>query len=203
MGWLEEFRAQPLNLPGTAFYHAIQCRKRLEEIFRVELEKKNGFNINNDLMDGLIQIKDDEGNTLSQQEVLDNIVILVAGFESTSLASMWAIYYLAKFPNVLKKLQEENMAITKKKQGTFITSEDFSELKYTNKVVEETIRMANVSSVIFRLVTKEVKGTASMTLEPVRPGTYQVFGVDLEFVQNMLARIQLALLLHHLSVRYR
>jgi hypothetical protein len=26
-------------------------------------------------------------------------------YESTSLVSMWAIYYLAKFPNVLEKLR--------------------------------------------------------------------------------------------------
>ena len=32
------------------------------------------------------------------------------------------------------ELQEENMGIRKKKQGDFITSEDVSKLKYTNKV---------------------------------------------------------------------
>ncbi|KAM1026110.1 hypothetical protein FF1_039056 [Malus domestica] len=55
---------------------------------------------------------------------------------------MCAIYYLAKHPTVLKKLQEDNMAIKKNKKGDFITSEDVSKMKYTNKVVEETIRMA-------------------------------------------------------------
>ncbi|XWS51071.1 hypothetical protein CRYUN_Cryun12cG0144800 [Craigia yunnanensis] len=236
-GLVRGIRALPLNLPGTASYHAIQCRKRVEAIFRVELEKKkNGFNINNDLMDGLIEIKDDEGNKLSEQEVLDNIVsLVVAGYNSTSLASMWAIYYLAKFPNVQKKLQEENMGIRKKKQGDFITSEDVSTLKYTNKVVEETIRMANIAAVIFRLVTKETeyKGykipknwkvilwlrylhtnpenfEEPMCFNPdrwnerARPGTYQVFGGGSRICAgNMLARIQIALLLHHLSVGYR
>ncbi|GMY15695.1 ent-kaurenoic acid oxidase-like [Fagus crenata] len=55
-------------------------------------------------------------------------------YESTSLVSLWAIYYLAKFPNVLEKLREENMAVTKNKKGDFITSEDVSKMKYTNKV---------------------------------------------------------------------
>ncbi|XVF09155.1 hypothetical protein REPUB_Repub07fG0067300 [Reevesia pubescens] len=160
-GMVKGVKGQPLNLPGTAFYNAIQCRKRLEAIFRAELEKKkkkNGFNITNDLMDGLIEMKDEEGNELSEQEVIENIVsLIVAGYESTSLASMWVIYYLAKFPIVLKKLQEENMAIKNEKQGAFITSEDVSKLKYTNKVVEETIRMANISAIIFRIATKEVE----------------------------------------------
>jgi ent-kaurenoic acid hydroxylase len=58
-------------------------------------------------MDGLMQIEDDEGSQyLSDQEVLDNIVgLVVAGYESTSVASTWAIYYLAKYPHVLAKLR--------------------------------------------------------------------------------------------------
>lgn len=59
-----------------------------------------------DLMDGLIQLKDDEGNQLSDTEILDNIVsLVVAGYESTSLSIMWALYYLPKYPNVLQKLR--------------------------------------------------------------------------------------------------
>lgn len=74
----------------------------------VELEKKKTQKevVTNDLMDGLMQITDDEGNKLCDQEVLDNIVsLVVAGYASTSLASMWAIYYLAKYPNVLITLR--------------------------------------------------------------------------------------------------
>ncbi|XVF09154.1 hypothetical protein REPUB_Repub07fG0067200 [Reevesia pubescens] len=236
-GMVKGIRAHPLNLPGTAAYHGVQCRKRLEAIFRAELEKKkNGVNVANDLMDGLIEMKDEDGNKLGEQEVVDNIVsLIVGGYESTSIASMWAIYYVAKFPMVLKKLQKENMAIRKKKQGDFITSDDVSKLKYTNKVVEETIRMANIASIIFRLVTKEVeyKGykipknwkvilwlryihtnpenfedplcfNPDRWNEPARPGTYQAFGGGPRICAgNMLARIQLGLLLHHLSIGYR
>ncbi|KAM2076258.1 hypothetical protein ACFX1T_039023 [Malus domestica] len=124
----------------------LQCRKNLEAIFSLELEKKKSQKLmTNDLMDGLMQIKDEEGNKLSDQEVVDNIVsLVVGGYASTSIASMWAIYYLAKHPTVLKKLQEENMAIKKNKKGDFISNEDVSKLKYTKKVVEETIRIATL-----------------------------------------------------------
>ncbi|KAF7812749.1 ent-kaurenoic acid oxidase 1-like [Senna tora] len=54
-----------------------------------------------------MQIRDDEGNLLSDKQVVDNIVsLIVAGYVSTALVSMWAIYYLAKFPRVLTKLRE-------------------------------------------------------------------------------------------------
>ncbi|KAL5544344.1 hypothetical protein UlMin_008128 [Ulmus minor] len=159
-GLVSGIRAQPFNIPGSAYHHARQCRKKLETIFRAELEKKKmeKSGEKNDLMDGLMQIEDDEGNKLSDEEVLDNIVsLVVAGYESTSLATTWAIYNLSKYPNVLQKLREENMAISKNKTGDFITSEDVSKMKYTNKVVEETIRIANIAQVIFRSATKDVE----------------------------------------------
>lgn len=47
-----------------------------------------------------------EDKQLSDTEVIDNIVsLVVAGYVSTSLAIMWAIYYLAKYPQVLQKLR--------------------------------------------------------------------------------------------------
>jgi ent-kaurenoic acid hydroxylase len=162
-GVLKGVRAHPLNFPGTTYYHATQCWKKLAAMFMLEVEKRkklaqNGEKTTNDLLDGLMQIKDEEGNKLSDQEVLDNIVGLVTGgYESTTLASMWAIYYLSKFPHVLDKLREENRALSKNKAGDFITSEDVSKLGYTKKVVEEVVRLANVSVFVSRLVTNEVE----------------------------------------------
>lgn len=53
-----------------------------------------------------MQMKDEQGSKLSEDEVLDNIVsLIIAGYISTSAAIMWALYYLAKYPDVLQKLQ--------------------------------------------------------------------------------------------------
>ncbi|XP_058762852.1 ent-kaurenoic acid oxidase 2-like [Vicia villosa] len=239
-GILPGVRAYPINIPGFAYYNALQCRRKLEDIFSIELNKRKLKNRNKvealDLMDGLMQIEDDEGDKLSDKEVVDNIVSLVlGGYISTSLVSMWAIYLLAKYPNVLKLLREENMAFTKGNSGDFITAKDVSNLKYTNKVVEEVIRMSNISAFIFRKVVNEVdykgykipKGWKVISMlryihtdpenfrdpmyfnpdrwnETAKPGTYQVFGAGQRLCPgNMLARVQLALLLHHLSIGYK
>ncbi|XXG64218.1 hypothetical protein AAC387_Pa05g2224 [Persea americana] len=92
----------------------------------------------NDLMDGLRQIRDEEGKQLGDEEVLDNIIFLViAGYESTSIATMWSLYYLCKYPNVLRQLRAENMEIKERKKGDgdFLTMDDISEMKYTRKVM--------------------------------------------------------------------
>ncbi|CAN0900763.1 Ent-kaurenoic acid oxidase 2, partial [Linum grandiflorum] len=138
-GMTNGFRAQPLNFPGTAFHHALQCRKKVTDIFRKVLEKRkkeDDHGTTDDLMDGLRRMEDEDGNRLSDEEVLDNIVsFVIAGYESTSLSIMWSTYYLAKYPQVLTKLREENIALRKNKaDGEAITSDDISKLKYTNKV---------------------------------------------------------------------
>ncbi|KAK1293513.1 Ent-kaurenoic acid oxidase 1 [Acorus calamus] len=164
MGLVGGFRAYPLDFPGTAFRRALQCRKKLNVMFRRELEKKKkkkkgkeAEDMEGDLMDGLMRMKDEEGKPLSDEEVLDNIIsLVVAGYQSTALATMWALYHLAKSPHALHKLREENMALSKKNKGDFITMEDISQLKYTAKVVEETIRLANIAPVLFRAVTRDV-----------------------------------------------
>ncbi|XP_038703549.1 ent-kaurenoic acid oxidase 2-like [Tripterygium wilfordii] len=239
-GIVKGIRAQPLHLPGTASHYGTKCRRKLDEIFMEELKKKkeqiNGAEKTNDLMDGLMEIKDEEGNQLSDIEVVHNIVsLIVAGYESTSLATMWAVYCLAKYPNVLQKLREENMAMKKNNPEDLITREDVSKLEYTNKVVKESIRMANVTSFVFRSVAKEVEfegyripkdwkvilwfrylHTNSEYFddpmcfnpdrwdEPAKAGTYLVFGQGPRLCPgNSLARISIAVFLHHLSIGYK
>ncbi|XP_038704941.1 ent-kaurenoic acid oxidase 2-like [Tripterygium wilfordii] len=239
-GMVKGIRAQPLNFPGTASHYGTKCRRKLDEIFMEELKKKkeqiNGAEKTNDLMDGLMEIKDEQGNQLSDIEVVHNIVsLVVGGYESTSLATMWAVYCLAKYPNVLQKLRDENMAMKKNEPEDFITSEDVSKLKYTNKVVEESIRMANIALLSFRLVTKEVEFEGYRIPkdwkvivwlrylhtnpeyfddpmcfnpdrwdEPTKGGTYMVFGLGPRLCPgNTLARISIAVFLHHLSIGYK
>ncbi|KAK6924945.1 Cytochrome P450 [Dillenia turbinata] len=235
----------------------LDCRRKLKEIFRAELETRKqdrlqGVESRNDLMDGLTAIKDEEGNQLKDEEVLDNIVTLVvAGYESTALSSMWAIYFLAKSPKVLQKIREENQALSQEKNGGFITTEEISKLNLARRpgswpnpalgvyllchVVEETLRMANISSFNFRVAAEDVeykgykipKGWKVLTWirfihtnpehfddplsfnpdrwdQPMRPGTFQAFGGGARVCPgNSLARMQLAILIHHLSVGYK
>ncbi|CAI9112319.1 OLC1v1012756C1 [Oldenlandia corymbosa var. corymbosa] len=159
-GMVKGIRSFPINLPGTAYHHAIQCRKKAVAIFQEELDKhRDGFasqKTRNDLMDGLMNLKDEEGKQLSDVEVVDNIVsLVVAGYESTSISIMWALYYLAKYPSVIRKLQEEHSSICTN-GDQYVTSDDIQKLQYTTKVVEETIRLANTASIIFRKARNDV-----------------------------------------------
>ncbi|KAL6847465.1 hypothetical protein ACP4OV_023318 [Aristida adscensionis] len=239
-GLVAGLRAFPVDLPGTAFRHARKCRRKLNAVFREELERRRrkaaAMDEEEDLMGGLMEMEDEEGRKLSEEEVVDNIVSLViAGYESTSNAIMWAAYHLAKSPQALRSLREENVAISKDKNGGFITLDDIPNMKFTAKVVEETIRLANIAPMVHRVAHKDVeyggytipKGWKVVVWlrslhtdpnyydnplsfnpdrwdKPVKPGTYQVFGGGYRICAgNMLARLQLTIMLHHLSVGYK
>ncbi|KAK1278489.1 Ent-kaurenoic acid oxidase 2 [Acorus gramineus] len=103
VGLVGGVRAYPLDFPGTAFHHALQCRKKLNAMFRGELEKKKkkkggeAGDMEGDLMDGLMRMKDEEGKPLSDEEVLDNIIsLVVAGYETTALATIIIGYRIPK-----------------------------------------------------------------------------------------------------------
>ncbi|CDP21942.1 unnamed protein product, partial [Coffea canephora] len=124
---------------GTAYHHALQCRKKGNTFFTDVINKRkyegDAARAEYDLLDQLLHLKDDDGKQLQDTEVLDNIVgLIIAGCESTSLSIMWVVYYLAKYPNVLKKLQEEHKNLGR--NGDFITRDDIVNLQYTNKVCQ-------------------------------------------------------------------
>ncbi|XP_052174790.1 ent-kaurenoic acid oxidase-like isoform X7 [Diospyros lotus] len=241
VGLIRGLRAYPFYFPGTAYHHAFRCRKKAEAIFWEELERRkksrvDGSKNKNDLMEELMKLKNEEGKPLMDMEVIDNIItLLVGGYFSTSLAMMWALYYLAEYPDVLQKLREENMQISQEKNDEFITSDDISKMKYTNKVVEETLRMANISQFLVRTATRDVdykgyripKGWKIIVWNrylhtdpenyddpmrfnpdrwdaPAKPGTHMVFGWGSRLCAgNMLAKLQVAIFIHHLAVGYK
>ncbi|KAK3151265.1 hypothetical protein QOZ80_3AG0243750 [Eleusine coracana subsp. coracana] len=86
-GLVAGIRAFPLDLPGIAFRHARRCRK-LDAVFGEEVERRRMAPLDGeDLMSGLMQMEDERGNKLSDDEVVNNVVsLVVAGYESTSNA---------------------------------------------------------------------------------------------------------------------
>ena len=53
-----------------------------------------------------MEMEDEQGKKLCDDEIVDNIVsLVVAGYESTANAIMWAAYHLAKSPHALHKLR--------------------------------------------------------------------------------------------------
>ncbi|KAJ8429363.1 hypothetical protein Cgig2_033195 [Carnegiea gigantea] len=120
-------------------------RGKFKSIMMVELEKRKQQNKNakeaKDLMDQLMQMNDEEGKNLTDEEVLYNIV---------------------------SSIHEENIQLAKEKTDRFITCEDVLKLKYTNKVVEETARLANLSGFVFRKTIEDIDYRGTQLFPPTK-----------------------------------
>jgi len=157
-------RAMAINLPGFAFHRAFKARKKLVSVLQGVLNERRarkrlpaGSSV--DMMDRLIEAEDEHGRRLDDEEIIDILVMyLNAGHESSGHICMWATVYLQKHPEIFAKAkaeQEEIMrSIPSSQMG--LSLRDFRRMEYLSQVIDETLRLVNISYVSFREATKDV-----------------------------------------------
>jgi cytochrome P450 len=92
-----------------------------------------------DILALFVQARDADGEPLSDEELLDQIItLLLAGHETTTTGLAWAFERLVRHPSVLERLESE-----------LATSED----TYLDAVVNETLRVRPVIDGVWRKLT--------------------------------------------------
>tara|TARA_R110002072_G_scaffold303087_1_gene493090 strand:- start:16208 stop:17707 length:1500 start_codon:yes stop_codon:yes gene_type:complete len=92
-----------------------------------------------DMMSMLLDAKYQDGSSMSDQLVMDELITLfVAGHETTSNALTWTIYLLTQNPDIQKNLQEELDRVLESRDAQF---NDLESLKYTEMVIKESMRL--------------------------------------------------------------
>ncbi|GAA0146374.1 oxygenase [Lithospermum erythrorhizon] len=101
------YNSFPTNLPGTLFRKALQARKRLTEILRkIILERKEKRIIEKNILSALLNSKDEEGRTLDEEQIADNIIgVLFAAQDTTASVMTWIIKYLHDNPKLLEAVK--------------------------------------------------------------------------------------------------
>ena len=92
-----------------------------------------------DLLSALMLTRDEHGQTLTQDELRDQLLTLyVAGHETTSHALSWTFYLLSQHPEIYGKLNQEHARVLGGRRPNF---EDLSQLPYTEQVLQESLRL--------------------------------------------------------------
>lgn len=92
-----------------------------------------------DLLARLLLARDENGQPMSDRQVLDECVtIFVAGHETTAVALSWAWALLLQHPDALTKLQNE---VRDALNGAPVTLEALTKLPYLEQVIKETLRL--------------------------------------------------------------
>jgi cytochrome P450 len=101
-----------------------------------------------DLLTLLLTARDDEGNSMSDQQLRDEVItLLLAGHETTALNLSWSWYLLAQHPEVEQKLHSELDAVLGTRPPTV---SDLPKLHYTDRIIRETLRLYPPAWRVFR-----------------------------------------------------
>lgn len=126
-----------LPLPLTRSFD--RARARLDEtIFRVISEHRR-HREGDDLLALLLDMQDENGEGMSDQELRDQTVtLLTAGHGTTSIALMWAFYLLSQHPDQEARFHHEVDAVV----GSRLPDvNDLQKLTYTRAVFAEALRL--------------------------------------------------------------
>lgn len=126
-----------LDLPGSPYRRAMKARRRADEIIFEEIKRRRRQRTDEgDLLSALIEKQDGDSEALTDQELRDQVVSLIAGgYETTSALVAWALYAIHADPEIEGRLRGEIDA----NAGT--EAPDVDEWPYLDAVVSETLRL--------------------------------------------------------------
>lgn len=152
--WCKGLFSLPINLPWTSFGKALKCRdKMLQEIETIIVNRQQQPKHQNDALGILLEAKDEEGNSLTLEELKDQILLLLfAGHETLTSAISSFSLLMAQHPDILEKVRKEQ---EKLKITEDITSEKLKEMTYLEQVLKEVLRLIPPVSGGFRKVIQE------------------------------------------------
>ncbi|WVY95305.1 hypothetical protein V8G54_034393 [Vigna mungo] len=140
----------PINFPGTTFWRGQRARARIVDRMipimskRWEELSKGVLSSTNDMLSGLLALRDENDQPLAHDLIADNFIFLLVASHDTSATLMsLMIWKLSRDPEVYKKVLQEQMEIIKQREGTEerLTWEEIQKMKYTWRLAQELMRM--------------------------------------------------------------
>ncbi|KAF9265786.1 cytochrome P450 [Marasmius fiardii PR-910] len=136
-----------------------------------------------DLLSLLVEsnMNEKDAERMSDEDVLAQVpTFLVAGHETTSVATTWALFALAQYPKVQRKLRDELLVVSTSSPSM----DELNSLTYLDAVVRESLRFYSPVPATRRIAMKD--DVIPLT-EPVRGRDY----VKVERGQNILINISI------------
>ncbi|OMO84506.1 Cytochrome P450 [Corchorus olitorius] len=158
----------PIKFPGTRLYKSLKAKERLvKRVKKIVEERKLGMektdekSMASDAVEVLLR-DSEEGNekqSLPLDFISGNIIeMMIPGEETVPMAMTLAVKFLSDSPGALHQLMEENMEL--KKQKTDLCEDyswtDYLSLPFTQNVISETLRLANIINGVWRKALKDI-----------------------------------------------
>jgi len=130
----------PSWLPTLRNLRAALAIRRLNKIiYRIIDRRRAAGGDPGDLLSMLLHAQDEDGSRMTDRQLRDEVITLfLAGHETTALALSWTWWLLAQNPQAEAKLHAELDAVL---AGRSPTLEDLPNLRYTDHVISESMRL--------------------------------------------------------------
>ncbi|CAI8583416.1 unnamed protein product [Vicia faba] len=156
---IEGFFTLPLPILSSTYRRAIKARTKVAEALTLIVRQRRKESVTgekkNDMLGALLA----SGDHFSDEQIVDfMLALLVAGYETTSTIMTFAVKFLTENPLALAQLKEEHDQIIAKKSCRDEPLEwtDYKSMAFTQCVVNETLRMANIIGGIFRRAMTDI-----------------------------------------------
>ncbi len=142
----------------------IHQRKQIDQLIYLEIAERraNPDSSRTDILSMLLSASDEEGQSMTDEELRDELLaLLLAGHETTATAMSWALYWIHRLPDVKQKLLKELESISDRNDFMSIFR-----LPYLTAVCNETLRIYPVAMLTFPRVVEEPVELLGHKLEP-------------------------------------
>jgi cytochrome P450 len=146
----------PPFIPTQSRSHMLEGVNYINGLLMEIIEKRRAEgSTKHDLLTMLMDARDDEGQPMSTEQLLDEIRSLyLAGHETTATTLSWTWFLLSRNPDVYAKLEAE---IEQVLNGRAPTAEDVQRLSYCNAVIKESLRCYPVAWITQRIALEDVE----------------------------------------------
>jgi cytochrome P450 len=124
--------------PGNMRY--LRAVRQLDDIvYALILQRQANEQAIEDLLTTLLRTRYEDGGSMSRQQLRDEVMtLLLTGHETTAVSLSWTWYLLSRHPDVEQKLWSELQRVL---NGRSPRMADLLELRYTERVVKEAMRL--------------------------------------------------------------
>ena len=159
---LEAFLHWPI--PGVVRFR--KSREHLDRVVnrmvanrRAELASDPDAQARMDLLSTLLLVRDEDGSALTDEQLRDEVLtIFLAGYETTANALSWSWYLLATNPEQQQRMADEiDLVLGIGASGRLPTLEDYPQLRYTQMVFAEAMRLYPPAWAMGRMSTAPVQ----------------------------------------------
>ncbi len=137
-----EFHLRLLRGPGSPWSKMVASRAVLDEIVYGEIARRRTTpdESRRDILSLLLSVRDDAGRGFSDKEVRDQVMTLMfAGHDTSTSTLTFMMHELARHPDVVEKLQEEQDRVLGGRTPDIETLE--REMPYLDMVLDEVLRL--------------------------------------------------------------